>query len=422
MTMMMACVPGVLSEVGTRLSGPSFLRNLAAMQRAQVTSRVTALAADGQSWVEYDADVPRFSGPPRRLLIEAQRTSGLRNPRCEGLVPGRIGSGAVLPTHWVLGTINGCTVDIAAAAESGLSAIDVLITPTDAGGGRIQFDAPAVTALTAYTASLFCRVVTGSMASLSALTLRMVELPSTTIGTTANMLTATSAALGSQRFQVSRSTDGTATNQRVEIVWNATGAAAPVTLRFAAPQHEAGAFASTPILPPVGTPGASTRGADLVSASLASLGIGTNGACTVLWSGVLPQVLGTASQALFQLDGGADANRFLVFNPAGSSSIAALRSTSGVNASAPLAGTVTPGVPFRAGVTVDGAGRMAISLGGGTTQSVTGGPTTGLTTLRLGNTAASTAAMFGETGSFLVLPYALSDTDLATRVTVFPAS
>lgn len=420
MTITMAYVPGILSEVGTRLSGPSFLRGLAALQRAQVMSKVTALALDGHSWVEYDADVPRFNGVPRRLLIEGQRASGLRNPRCEGLVPGRIGLGGVLPTHWVLGPVTGCTVDVAAATESGLSAIDVVITPTGAGGGRIQFDDPAVTTLTAYTASIFCRIASGSMASLSVLRLRMVDLPSTVVGATANMLTATSAALGSQRFQVSRSTDDTATTQRVEIVWNTLGAAAPVTLRLAAPQHGTGAFACTPILPSVGTPAASTRGADLVSVSLVSLGIRANGSCAVLWSGALPQVPSTISQALFQLDGGVDVNRFLAFKPAGANSVIGLRTTAGANLSTPSAGTVTPAVPFRAGVTVDGAGRMAISLDGGAAQSVTGGPTAGLTTLRLGNTAASTAPMFGETGSLLVLPYALSDADLAARVAAFP--
>jgi hypothetical protein len=40
-----------------------------------------------------------------------------------------------------------------------------------------------------------------------------------------------------------------------------------------APQLELGPAASTPILPPSGSPGASTRGADLVTASLAALGI-----------------------------------------------------------------------------------------------------------------------------------------------------
>jgi hypothetical protein len=46
---------------------------------------------------------------------------------------------------------------------------------------------------------------------------------------------------------------------------------------------------------------------------------------------------------------------------------------------------------------------------------MTGGPTTGLTTLRLGSELSS-SQLFGEIGTMRVLPYALTDANLQTAV------
>lgn len=81
---------------------------------------------------------------------------------------------------------------------------------------------------------------------------------------------------------------------------------------------------------------------------------------------------------------------------------------------------MTPGSAFRAGLALDGAGRISGSFNGGAAQVVTGGPASGLTTLRLGNNAIGGTAMFGEVGALTVLPRALSDADLAARVAAMP--
>jgi hypothetical protein len=199
------------------------------------------------------------------------------------------------------------------------------------------------------------------------------------------------------------------------------GAAIDFTLRIAAPQLELAASTSTPILPPVGTPGASTRGADIVTATLASLGIGANGACTILGVAMLPQNAPAGTdQVLVQIGDGSDANRFRLRNAAGGATILAGRVTGGVAVDAASLGSMTAGTPFRVGVSIDGTGRIASCLDGGAVQVATGGPTSGLTTLWVGNNAASTAPMFGEVGVLTVMPLALADAELQARVAALP--
>lgn len=214
-----------------------------------------------------------------------------------------------------------------------------------------------------------------------------------------------------------------------------TGAANRVTLTFtpsagsltltvsgsvSLPQLELGAFASTPILPPVGAPGASARGTDIVTAPLSSLGIGSNGACTVLWRGVIPQAAQAgASQTIFQMEGvNGDGDRFAVRNPSNTSNVVPFRVTAGVIADS-AATAFTPGVAFRWGMTIRGDGTAAFSFNGGAAIAVLGGPTAGFTTFRLGTTATGTNAIFGTTERLQVLPRVVSDADLAALVAAF---
>ncbi len=183
-------------------------------------------------------------------------------------------------------------------------------------------------------------------------------------------------------------------------------------------QLEQAPFASSPVLPPVGTPGASTRGADLVMATLASLGVGANGACTVVGTAMFPQAAPAATdQTLLQIDAGADTNRYRVRMLPGSLDINAGGTNAGSPINATTLGAVTAGVVFRFGVSVDGSGRIAASLNGAAAQTAAGLPTSGLTTIRVGNNAAAKGAMFGEVGTVRVLPFAVSDAELQRLVT-----
>ena len=435
-----ACLLGHRDGAGRRLVRRAATSPLAlalalpaVLSRAQVNTRATAAGADGTTWAEFLADVPRFNGTARRLLIGGQRTNAVRNPRAEGVVAGTPGT---LPTHWSMPTSsNGITREIVGSGvEGGINYVDIRISGTASAAAfmSVMFDARAQFPLSPgglLAISVFLRLVSGSMAG--------VVIP---VGATnqnagggalnqflTTNITPTNASLASQRV-VAVATAATFNNVDTASItpftqFNVTnGATVDCTLRIGWPQVELGAsFASSPILPAVGSPAASTRGADLISATLASLGIGANGACTILGSFLLPQVSPADSPILFQLDDGTNNNRFLAANNGGGGISFVVGRTLAAAYVQTAAGTAAAGTLLRVGVAINGTGRAAMSLNGGTVQAVTGGPTSGLTTLRVGGNAGGTGPMSGEVASLSVLPFALADASLPSAVLALPS-
>ena len=383
------------------------------LTRAQAGGAMsTAQASDNVTWVEYAADVARFHGTAQRLLIGGQRTNSVRNPRAEGSTP----------TNWVIQLGAGVTVTYVGGGRANgidFAAYEIAGTPSVTTGGFINFE--TVSGIAA---------APGEIWTSSAFIALDPDFANNTAGTNFDMrvfsvgggdavgsvFTPTTATLSSQRVATTRtmpaSTDAMQPRLRIGV---SIGVPVLFRLRIGWPQAEQAAFASNPILPPVGTPGASTRGSDLVSATLASLGL--NIPCTILWCGMIPQNASAgADQMLCQIDDGSDNNRYRIRNLAGGSTIVAGRVLAGASADATSLGSMTAGTLFRAGVSIDAAGRIAGSFNGGTVQAATGGPASGLTTLRLGNNAANSAAQFGENKTLIVVPLALSDAELVAQV------
>jgi hypothetical protein len=422
---------GVIGQTGQTVLGAGALRAPATFSRAQVSTSVTARGADGIAWSEFSANTARFTGVAQRLLIEGQRTNALRNPRCEGTVLGVAGSGGVAPTHWTASPPTGAisTEIVAVGTTGGLPYVDVRFfgTASGASGGTTYLMFEPTTAIvttpsTAWVAGVFVQRIAGDGVTGSpTLVLREGLAAGGLVTSTGTSLSGVSAA-ALQRVEIRKTLAGTTERVTMDVRFSyALGAVVDVTFRFAAPQLEQGAFSSTPILPPVGTPAASTRGTDSVTATRASLGIAANGACTLLWSGMIPQAAPAGvAQTILQFDDGTANNRYLLRNVAGGSAIAVNRVTAGAAAGDISLGTMTPGTPFRAGITINAAGRIAGCLNGGAAVAITGGPTSGLTALRLGNDTAGTTAMFGETASLRVLPFALTDASLPGAVMALP--
>ncbi|HEV7455183.1 MAG TPA: hypothetical protein VGN96_00285, partial [Roseococcus sp.] len=198
----------------------------------------------------------------------------------------------------------------------------------------------------------------------------------------------------------------------------AAGAALNLDAFFGWDVLEAGTFASTPILPPIGTPGASTRGQDNVTAAFASLfpaGVGT-----VLGSCMIPQSAPAGgSQAIVDINDGTQANRFSFRNNAGGNDIVASLNIGGTPLVLPTLGTMTPGTLLRFGLTWDGTTVVA-NLDGGANQSAASATPPGLTTLRAGNNANGTAPMFGEIAYLDALPYVVPAANLPAAVAAMP--
>lgn len=396
-----------------------------ALTRAQADgARSVAAAVDGTTRVEYAADAPRFDGMARRLLIEGQRTNMVANPRTPG------------GDAW---TRSNVTNPVLITGPDGVPGSASRLTDGVATNQHILFAAFAsFTAGASYAQSAILRAGTcrfaqiiGSGGAFGVDVWANFDLVAGVVGAVGSAVTRSSIRdIGGGWYWCEVVGPAAATASVAAcIVGFATAIDAPRNPTFAGDNRsldvfwcwtEAGAFSSTPILPPVSTPGASTRGADLVSAPLASLGIGGNGAFTVLWSGVIPQAAPAGlNQSIIELDTGSVANRFLLRNDNGGSNVTLYRVTAGAAASAAL-GAMVAGTPFRLGVAFNGAGRAAGTLNGAAPGVVTGGPSSGLTTLRQGSSALGTEAMSGETGALLVLPYTLSDAALAARVAAMP--
>lgn len=387
-----------------RLYGPTLTRTQASDMSA------VALGADGVTWTQYAADAARYNGTAQRLLIEGARTNSVTNPRGEGA------SGATLPTGWTLSATRGLTHTWTRATRGGVEGVDwrMVGTPDSTSAFDLSFEAGQTTTTGISAAlSLFYQLVAGTL-PFGVLELR--NAAESTSGATDFVPDATL-----RRVENVTVAAGTAYRCRLTVSYASTVTPVDCTVFLGWPQREMSAtFASSAMLPVAGTPGASTRSADLVTVTLASLGLPDSGAGTYLWSGVIGQSAPSGiNQTIMQIDSGSGTNRFVLVNGAGGSTILPARTTGGSFSAGSPAGTMTAGTVFRVGATVD-AGRLAASVNGAAPQAVTGGPTSGLTTLRLGGDSSGASSMFGETVALRTLSRVVGDDELQALVLGMP--
>jgi hypothetical protein len=372
------------------LSGP------VAFSRAQTGgARATALGADGATWGEFGADVPRFQGAGRRLLLEGQRTNVVRNPRGQGAVAGVVGSGGALPTNWGIFANNGVvTTVVGTGAVAGLPYVDIRFSGTTTATfyvGVFDTTAAAASGGQSVAGSAWVQMVAGSTANITGFNLDTRYNPA---GFAPDGLGLPTASLV-RRTTVSPAPGGTTDFFPSFGFGFNSGVVIDITLRFAAPQWEIAPWVGTPVLPPAGTPGASTRGSDNLTAPYAALF--PSGQGTLLGSFVLPNAASAAGeQVLFDLNDGTINNRITMRNIGGGAVIQHSRVIAGAAANATSVGSMTPGTLFRVGLSWDGA-QILGCLNGGAVQSVSGIPS-GLTVARLGATVTGAGAMTGECG------------------------
>jgi hypothetical protein len=416
---------GSVARPGLVLVGGGAVRAPLGFSRAQVSTTVHALASDGIAWQAFGADTPRLPGTASRLLVEGQRTNAVRNPRAEGAAEGVPGT---QPANWSAPTsFGGLSREmLAPVTQNGVTYCRLRYSGTSTGGALLLATEgatqQAATPGETWTASAFLAlVVNGGAVPVVRLANREVAADGTTL--IASDASAPVLAVGATPARCVRTTTmATSTafiGQSIRVNHTA-GLAYDFTLWVGMPQVELGAFASTPILPAIGAPATAARGADLVSATLAGLGVPSNGACTLLWSGLLAQTApATGSHhAILQLDDGTEANRVFLRNEGGGTSLVVGCAAGGGTAATVVAGSIAAATPFRAGLAIAGTGRIAASVNGAAAVPVSGGPVAGLTRLRLGSDALG-RAMFGETATLRVMHGALSDAGLAAAVAAF---
>lgn len=233
------------------LVAPGALRRLT-LTRPQVSISSTAIGPDGVTAAEFGADVPRFQGTARRLLIEGQRTNLVRNPRGEGAIPGTPGTP---PTNWTItASNNGISSQVVGfGVEDGLPGAYVRLTGTATANANlgVNFETTAQMAAAVgqtWTLSAGIKLTAGSMAGAGTINIEIIEQGGATNPATAVTNTPSSAM---RRDAVTHTTSDAGTtgltvrqNLRVN-----SGATFDATFFLAAPSACQAGFSCTPILP-----------------------------------------------------------------------------------------------------------------------------------------------------------------------------
>lgn len=401
---------------------PGRLSPLLTLSRSQVSSLSTALGADGATWSEFGADVPRFHGTSRALLIGQQRTNLLSGPR----TPGVASQGWTTPT--------GLVTPVSATGPDGVAGSARLLQEDTATSGHSAGSTVfSVTSGLRYAYSALFLPGTASIVQLATFaagfgTTQFANFDLTgagALGTVGAGLVSASIERFGAWYRCTIIADATATvaNSGALIVFissltdgrGASFAGTSRTLTAAWPQFEQGPAPSTPVLPPVGTTAQSTRGRDNVEGALSGFGIGGNGAGTALFHGSLDAVSTGSAQTIAQFCDNTLNSAVRVFAAAGTAELFVARTTAGVETTASLGG-ITAGSNFRVGFAHDGAGRVAASLNGGAAVALTGAPTSGYTTLRIGSRTGGAEQMAGRALSVRALPGAMAEDALAAAV------
>jgi hypothetical protein len=209
--------------------------------------------------------------------VEGARTNSIRNPRAEGGTAGTIGSGGVSPTNWSsAGSLSNLAEDVDYGTEYGMPYIDYRLYGTPNATGFRGFNFETTTQIVAangqtWTHSAFYRRVDGSNTNV---TYRQRILYRNSGGSPLQIV-ASVMTLASSLARVPMTETATdASTARVNSQFNieyTSGQALDVTVRIYLPQLEQGAFESSPILPPVSAPAASTRAADAPTFDISAL-------------------------------------------------------------------------------------------------------------------------------------------------------
>jgi hypothetical protein len=214
-------------------------------------------------WTSFGNNVARRTD--KGLLVEEARTNSIRNNSMQGAAAGTPGT---LPTNWAVAVNGVSTQVVGTGTEDGLDYIDLRIFGIASSSSAFQYRVEVNNNIVAsngqvWTASLFHKLVGGSLANISTLVLQLYEnnAAGATLTLSSENFTPTSI---KQRATLTRTFNNASTafaNLKFSVT-NTNGAAVDVTFRIYMPQLELGAFVTSPIRT---TAAAATRAADAIS-------------------------------------------------------------------------------------------------------------------------------------------------------------
>jgi hypothetical protein len=206
-----------------------------------------------------------YSTGTRTLLNEAAGMNYIPNPRAEGAAAGTPGT---VPTGWAINTTVGPLVRsiVGIGLENGIPYIDIRWAGTTV--GAISADVLPISTTTVaaavgqtWTHSSYVKLVGGTLTGLVFSRAAIFERGGSSQPSTVLTYTATTAAFAAQRKTFSRTftVSNTAFAQTIHQFSFAATTTIDVTFRVGGIQFEKASAATSLILPPVGTPAASTR-------------------------------------------------------------------------------------------------------------------------------------------------------------------
>ncbi|GAB0119495.1 hypothetical protein [Acidisoma sp. 7E03] len=308
----------------------------------------------------------------RGYVARESRTNLIRNPRMVGAAAGSPGTA---PTNWTLepGTQGIIASIVNVGVENGRDFIDVNFagTITAAGIGITYLETTTgapIAANTNYTYSAGFKLLSGSMSNFN-LTLGLTTL--TSAGANDQVVTSSNfgatGTLAWQTFTLLTNSTAAYIRPSIGVAGTVIGGVVNATIRIYDPSCEVGTFRSTTIRPPAGTIATAVRGGDDIRLSLQSAWL-DGVADTILVEATLPQAAPSGQdQGLFRLDDGTDANKFVLVNVAGGTSIHAQLTLGGTLVSDLTLGAMVPGSPFRV------IAGYSLTVGSGVTAGIVSG-------------------------------------------------
>lgn len=280
---------GKAGGVGSARRAPSFTADFTASGAAGDSRVSVSRVAGGATYFDQTGTLQLANANTQRidygylggstalgLLIEEQRVNSIRNPRAEGAAAGTPGT---MPTDWGLSTPAGITTTIVGSGyEQGVPYVDITFSGSDASGlTTVLFENAAIIAASnaqTWATSLYYRIVGGSLTNIVSFQLGAWQMNSTPTFLATILAGAISnpsaAALPSQRVSGTYTTNqATIASLRPVLIINfSTTLSINLTLRIGLPQTEVGAFTTSPILPAIASPAATTRGNDICTAPI----------------------------------------------------------------------------------------------------------------------------------------------------------